>query len=246
VTDSAALGIVPVDVDDRSAPLGCAALRTLRGRALVAGAAGTLVRSGAVRRVVVCVPPALADAVSDALVPLTLDGVEVLPAQANGTGHRVRAALAAVPGSPEDAVVVHDPLHPLAPPGLVREVLAALGTGGGRGGCEAVVPGRQVTDTLKWVDEDAVVRGTADRETYRMIYSPQAYRRRALERALGGAGEEELRSSGADVLPRLVQAAGGLPALVGCPEQVFRIASDDDLLLAEAMLHVSAGGTGRE
>jgi hypothetical protein len=87
------------------------------------------------------------------------------------------------------------------------------------------------------------VLDTVDREGYRMIYSPQAYRRGALVAALEGAADEVLRAHGAEVLPGLVQAAGGEVSLVPSPGEAFRVATPDDLVLAEALLHVdlSAG-----
>ena len=155
-------------------------------------------------------------------------------------GLRVRAGLEsargrrAAPGD-GDVVVVHDPLYPLSSAALVRAVVDALA---GTPGCAASAPARPVTDTLKWVDEDEVVRETADREGYRMIYSPQAYRRAALAGALAAAPDEALRAQGADVVPRLVQARGGLVTLVPSPGEALRVAGEDDLVLVEALLHV--------
>jgi 2-C-methyl-D-erythritol 4-phosphate cytidylyltransferase len=242
--NAGAVGIVPVGQDDRQAPAGCAALRVLRGVPLVRRAVGALARSGAVGQIVVVVPPALADPITDLLVDLD---VRVLPVRENGPGHRVLAALYEVlhdreadlgpaPDGESRLVVVHDPLHPLAPAELVRAVLTRLGEAPPH--CHAVVPVRPVTDTLKWVDEDDVVTSTVDRGGYRMVYSPQAYRPAALLAALEVAGGAELRAPGADVLPRLVQGAGGGLLSVPAPGEVFRIATEDDLLLAEAMLHV--------
>jgi 2-C-methyl-D-erythritol 4-phosphate cytidylyltransferase len=193
------------------------------------------------REVVVAVPPALAEAVAGAL-PGTGVPVEVLPVQADGLGHRLLAALRARPtaatAGDAELVVVHDPLHPLSPAGLVRDVVRdLLGPDGG----VASVPARPVTDTLKWVDADEVVRGTADREGYRMIYSPQAYRRGPLQAALEAADDDSLRAYGSEVLPHLVQAGGGLVRLVPSTGEAFRIAGADDLVLAEALLHVGSG-----
>ena len=237
---AACLAVLSVDVDDRTAPLGCAALRELSGRPLLLWAVTALVRSGVTREVVVAVPPALEEAVARA-VPVSDVPVDVVPVHANGPGHRVLAALRSNPAEPGDAgvVVVHDPLHPLSSAALVRDVVRhLLRTPGGA----ASAPARAVTDTLKWVDEDEVVQGTADREAYRMIYSPQAYVRDRLQEALAAADDEALRAHGSHVLPHLVQARGGLVTLVPSTGEAFRIASDDDLVLAEALLHVGSAG----
>jgi 2-C-methyl-D-erythritol 4-phosphate cytidylyltransferase len=231
------LGVVPVGHDDRLAPAGCAALRPLRGIPLVRRAVGALLRSGVLDSVVVVTPPALVEPIGALLASLAAGGppVDVLAAQENGPGLRVRAALRAHRVDPAGIVVVHDPLFPLAPAALVRAVVAAL-----EAPFAAVVPVRPVTDTLKRVDEDDVVTGTVDRDGFRMVYSPQAFRAAALLAALTAADDATLRDPGADVLPRLVQDGGGRLASVLAPGEVFRVAEADDLVLAEAMLGVGA------
>lgn len=235
------LGIVPVGHDDRLAPAGCAALRPLREVPLVRRAVGALVRSGVVDAVVVVTPPALVEPVGALVAGLAGDvPVDVLAAQENGPGLRVRAALRARRPDAAATVVVHDPLFPLAPAALVRAVVAALDGAGQEQPVAAVVPVRPVTDTLKRVDEDDVVTATVDREGFRMVYSPQAYRAGALVAALEAATDADLRDPGADVLPRLVQTGGGRLSSVLAPGEVFRVGTADDLVLAEAMLHVGA------
>ena len=116
----ACLAIVPVDVDDRSAPLNCAALRELGGRTLLSWSVAALTASGVVpgrasspRR-----PPWSRR--STRALPVTAVPVQVVPVQANGPGHRVLVALRSPAGRPGTAdvgpgvVVVHDPLHPLS------------------------------------------------------------------------------------------------------------------------------------
>lgn len=257
----AAIGVVPVCCDDEEAPEGCAALRELRGRTLLVRSVAALRRSGEVGQIVVAVPPILVPRVEQLLgeqgaVPAGPPGtrpetVQVRPVHENGHGYRVRAVLCE-PGIPADRpVVVHDPLYPLAPAALVRDVIEALaGHGvppaGGPGPvpCVVAVPVRPVTDTLKWIDEDDVVLGTADREQFRMAYSPQAYWAGGLRTIVEGADPEQLRAAGADVLPRLVQAAGGQVLTVPAPGEVFRLSTEEDLVLADAMVHVGAGHVG--
>jgi 2-C-methyl-D-erythritol 4-phosphate cytidylyltransferase len=239
VTD-AALAIVLVDVDDRSAPLGCAALCELRGRPLLAWAVHALTSSGVVPLTLVAVPPALEEAVAEVLRAEPPERIEVLPVQA-GPGARLRAALDSATGrrraAHDDVVLLHDPLHPLSSSGLVRAVVDRLvATPGGA----AAAPARPVTDTLKWVDQDEVVQDTADREGYRLVHSPQAYRRWALSGALASAPDDALRGHGAEALPRLVQARGGIVTLVPSSGEAFRVAGQEDLVLVEALLQVDA------
>src|SRR5437764_468291 len=123
IAGAVTLGIVPVDLDDRTAPLGCAALRRLRGRPLLHWAAAALTASGAVRRVLVAVPPALEGTVGEVLAGLVPDRLEVLPVRADGPGHLILAALHSPGARTGDLVVVHDPLQPLSSAALVRDVV---------------------------------------------------------------------------------------------------------------------------
>jgi 2-C-methyl-D-erythritol 4-phosphate cytidylyltransferase len=230
----AALAIVPVDAGDPTVPVSCAALRELGGRSLLHWAMTTLTASGVVRRVVIVAPPALEPAARDVVAAVSGDAIEVLPVPADGPANRVLAGLRP---AGDEIVVVHDPLHPLSTPALARAVVHEL-VAAPR--AVAAVPVRPVTDTLKWVDADEVVLDTADRERYRLVGSPQAYRREPLLEVLAGADEVDLRAEGAEVLPRLVAARGGRIAFVPLPGEVFRVATEDDLVLAGALLAADA------
>jgi 2-C-methyl-D-erythritol 4-phosphate cytidylyltransferase len=235
------LAVVPVDIeidiDDPTAPLHCPALRELRHRPLLLWAVSALQSSGIPHEVVVVVPPALEEAVAQVL-PGSGVPVEVLPVEADDPGHRLLAALRARPAGDAEVVVVHDPLHPLSSAALVRDVVRDLLAAPGRA---ASVPAHAVTDTLKWVDEDEVVLGTADREAYRMVYSPQAYWWGALHDALDRADDHVLRARGCAVLPQLVRACGGAVSLVPSGGEALRVAGEEDVVLAEALLHVADG-----
>jgi 2-C-methyl-D-erythritol 4-phosphate cytidylyltransferase len=228
------LGIVPVLLDDDEAPLGCAALRVLRGVPLVRRSLESLLRSGAVERVVVAVPPVLVEAVTAALGPEPGGDVQVL---AIGDDPPVLAALDAAAASSADAVVlVHDPLDPLAPGALAISVTQALAAEGGR--AAAAVPVGAVTDTLKWVGVRDLLTGTADRARFRRIGSPQAYRAGPLLEALR-APEPPSAGDGPGALPLLVRRRGG--RVIGVPAGIGpRITCEADLVLAEAMLDVDA------
>lgn len=235
------LGVVPVCHDDRLAPAGCAALRELRGVPLVRRAVGALARSGVLDEIVVVTPPALVEEIGALLarLPIGSPPVQVIAVQENGSGLRLRAVLRMRRPAAHGVVVVHDPLFPLSPAALVRAVVAALDAESEEGAA-AVIPVRPVTDTLKRVDEDEVITSTVDRDGYRMVYSPQAYRAGALVAAVEPASEDTLREVGADSLPRLIQSTGGRLRSVLAPGGAFRVATADDLVIAEAMLHVGA------
>jgi 2-C-methyl-D-erythritol 4-phosphate cytidylyltransferase len=230
-------GIVPVLLDDDEAPLGCAALRVLRGVPLVRRSVESLLRSGAVDRVVVAVPAALVEVVTAALGAGPGDDVQVLAV--DDEVRPVLAALHAALASPSgDAVVlVHDPLDPLAPAALAVSVTQALAAEGER--AAAAVPVGAVTDTLKWVGEQDLLTGTADRARFRQVGSPQAYRTGPLLDALRAAPEQPSAGRGPEALPLLVQRRGG--RVIGVPAGIAsRITCAADLMLAEAMLDADA------
>ncbi len=99
-----------------------------------------------------------------------------------------------------------------------------------------------MTDTLKWVDPDGLITSTPDRAGYRMVYGPQAGWSDWLVTVLESATPEQFRRSGADLLARLAQALGGRIRTVPAPAEVFRIATADDIALAEAMLQAATDG----
>jgi 2-C-methyl-D-erythritol 4-phosphate cytidylyltransferase len=227
------LGLVPVLLDDGEAPLGCAALRELRGVPLVRRALGSLLRSGAVDGVAVAAPSALVPAVSAALEPASGGEVRVLAA-----GDGVDPVLAALEAAADASVVLlHDPLEPLAPAALAASVARALEAEGER--AAAAVPVGPVIDTLKWVGERDLVTATADRRRFRQVGSPQAYRTGRLLDALRAAPQPRSPGRGPEALPLLVQRRGG--RVIGVPSPIAaRITCAADLVLAGAMLDAGA------
>jgi 2-C-methyl-D-erythritol 4-phosphate cytidylyltransferase len=225
-----AVAVVPLMHGDRDAPGGCAGLREFRGRSLLGWVLGALARSGQVGRVIVPVPPALAETVADALPGEGVLPVDVVPVLTNGATVRL---LAALERESAEIVVLHDPLYPLSPAGLVPAVLGALADAPDAVG---VVPLGPVTDTLKRVGRDDVVTGTVDREGYRTVHVPQAYRTAAVRALLSGAGPDVLCEWGPHVLPELVRRVGGRLVTVPAPAESVRVDGDDGLVLAEALL----------
>jgi 2-C-methyl-D-erythritol 4-phosphate cytidylyltransferase len=156
-------------------------------------------------------------------------------------GARLLAALRTHPEAVAGIVVVHDPLYAMAPSSLIVAMVRMLtGQNGvpncdGAPDCAAVLPVRPVTDTLKWVDQQQLLTGTADREGFRVVCSPQAYRAATLSAVLSTASPQVLGAIGADQLPGLLQAAGGRLRLAPGPGELFKISTADDVLLAEAM-----------
>jgi 2-C-methyl-D-erythritol 4-phosphate cytidylyltransferase len=222
---NAALGVVPVAPDDVSAPSGSSALRLLAGRPLLWHAVRALAESGTVQRLLVAAPASLAAPIE---AELRGPAVELLSWAVVAAD---LAGLAAAPelGAGDRVVVVHDPLHALAPAATVQEIVAVLRAEPAVAGVVAVRP---VTDTLKAVDGADRVLATADREAYRVVCSPQAYRAGPLRAALRLARPGLI----APGLPALVRSAGGVITTVSAPQEVFRIAGAEELELASALI----------
>jgi 2-C-methyl-D-erythritol 4-phosphate cytidylyltransferase len=123
-----------------------------------------------------------------------------------------------------DVVLLHDACRPLAPDALAGAVVEAV-----RGGHVMAVPALPLTDTVKSVDEDGLVTGTADREALRVLQTPIAARAELLS---GWTGEDPL-----DAVRRHTAAGGTVHIVPGHPS-AFAVRSAWDLELAELI----AGG----
>lgn len=139
----------------------------------------------------------------------------------------VRAGLSAVPAE-ATIVCVHDAARPLATLDLYRRVIAAIDDG-----VDGAIPGVAVTDTIKVVDDDGVVRATPPRDALRAVQTPQAFRADRLRSAHrdGGEGTDDAA---------LVEAAGGTIVVVDGEPQNFKITTPEDLELARRLV----GGAG--
>jgi 2-C-methyl-D-erythritol 4-phosphate cytidylyltransferase len=177
---------------------------------------------------------AAARAVADGIVLVVPAGdVDELRASANSAGadavvaggerraDSVRAGLAAVP---EDAavVVVHDGARPLAPASLFASVVEAVA-----GGADAAIPGVAVTDTLKQVEDDAVV-ATVARDGLVAVQTPQAFRAALLRRA-HAAGDDATDDAA------LVEALGATVRVVPGDPRNVKVTDRSDLDLADAL-----------
>ena len=99
----------------------------------------------------------------------------------------VAAGLAAVPAWAE-VVVVHSASHPLASPGLVRRLLAAVD-----GGADGAVPVLAAVDVIKRRNDDGTLT-TVGRDGLGTAQAPMAWSRTTLERALAEVGPEAAKA----------------------------------------------------
>jgi 2-C-methyl-D-erythritol 4-phosphate cytidylyltransferase / 2-C-methyl-D-erythritol 2,4-cyclodiphosphate synthase len=106
-----------------------------------------------------------------ALVRTLTSGMKVLAPVSGGVTRQasVRAGLEALlPHSP-DIVLIHDAARPFASASLIaRAIEAAEKTG-------AAIPALPVNDTVKQVDQSGIVETTLDRNSIRLVQTPQAF-----------------------------------------------------------------------
>jgi 2-C-methyl-D-erythritol 4-phosphate cytidylyltransferase len=192
----------------------------LDGRTLLEWAVAGLLESAVVDHVVVAVP---ADRIDHAKQVLGEQATVV--AGGAGRTESVSLALSALPGEP-DFVLVHDAARALTPPALIVRVVDTLRAGHG-----AVVPALPLHDTIKAVDANGVVLGTPERAGLRAVQTPQGFATdllmRAYERAAGSAFTDDAS---------LVEHVGGQVQVVDGDPLAFKITTQLDLLLAQAIV----------
>ena len=135
----------------------------------------------------------------------------------------VKKALARV-DKENDFILVHDAARALASTDLAMRVIDSL-----RVGEKAVIPGLEVTDTIKRVDRDNYVTKTPARSKLRAIQTPQGFTRKLLIKAHASSDEVTddaglIEDRGVDV--KVIQ--GELRAL--------KITTMHDLVIAQHML----------
>jgi 2-C-methyl-D-erythritol 4-phosphate cytidylyltransferase len=134
----------------------------------------------------------------------------------------VRAAVAEVP--PDAAViVVHDAARPLVTEDVLERVVVALNEG-----WDGAVPGVPVSDTVKRVENGAVVETLAREDLY-AIQTPQAFSADVLRDALSGSEE-------AGDCSALVEAKGYRVRVVEGDPRLLKITTPADLELVASWL----------
>ncbi|GIM93465.1 2-C-methyl-D-erythritol 4-phosphate cytidylyltransferase [Paractinoplanes toevensis] len=219
----------------RLGPGGPKALRLLAGEPLLVHAIRRIAAAGSVRAIVVAAPAGEVEAVQELLAPVAPVTVVAGGAERQES---VSLALAAVPAG-VGIVLVHDAARALTPPQLIESVAAAV-----RAGHPAVIPVLPVVDTIKEVGPGAagpadsgppleVVLGTVDRAVLRSVQTPQGFRYDVLAAAHAAAADPLTDDAG------LVEKAGVPVTCVPGSELAMKITRPLDLILAEALLHVS-------
>ncbi len=127
---------------------------------------------------------------------------------------------------PEDIVLVHDGVRPLAGGELISRVIAKARE------CGAAIPVVPVEDTIKEAAGGVVIR-TLERGHLCRVQTPQGFSREVLGRALQRAREDEF--SGTDEAG-LVERTGHPVAVVAGDARNIKITSPGDIKIAEAFL----------
>jgi 2-C-methyl-D-erythritol 4-phosphate cytidylyltransferase/2-C-methyl-D-erythritol 2,4-cyclodiphosphate synthase len=125
-------------------------------------------------------------------------------------------------------VLVHDAARPFASPALIaRAIDAARKTG-------AAIPALRVTDTVKIVSPDGSIIGTADRDTLRIVQTPQAFAFAPLiaaHRKAAQAGRSDFTDDAA-----LMEWAGHPVSTFEGESGNFKLTTPEDFMRAETML----------
>jgi 2-C-methyl-D-erythritol 4-phosphate cytidylyltransferase len=200
------------------------ALVELGGRPMLQWSLDALASVAGIERIVLALPAGVALPPAMRMPAIEVRSVEGGAARSDSVA---RALAAAGEGDP---VLVHDAARPLLTPQLARAVIDALERDPQAAAAIAAVP---VTDTVKRVDGDGVVRETLDRRELWAVQTPQLFRRAALERALETSAQERARATD-DAW--LVERQGGRVIVVRAGEENLKVTTPIDLQLAELLL----------
>jgi 2-C-methyl-D-erythritol 4-phosphate cytidylyltransferase len=155
------------------------------------------------------------------------DGVSVVEGGAVRSESVLRALAAAPSG---DLVLVHDAARPLVTAELAHSVISSLR---GDPSADAAIAAAPVTDTVKRVGGEGIVRETLDRGELWAVQTPQVFRRGALERALDVA-PEVLAAATDDA--SLLERSGGKVIVVPASPENLKVTTPLDLEVAALLL----------
>jgi 2-C-methyl-D-erythritol 4-phosphate cytidylyltransferase len=199
------------------------AFAALRGRPLLAESLERLEASGWIESIVVVAPPDWEEPVILLAEELGCGKVVASVAGGETRGESVRIGVGEVD---DDAAVilVHDAARPLVSDEVIERLLVALNEG-----WDGAVPGLPVVDTVKRVEDGAVVE-TLPRAELVTVQTPQAFVAAVLRAALGGD------AASASDCASLVEARGGRVKVVDGDPRLVKVTTVDDLALVEGWL----------
>ncbi len=162
-------------------------------------------------------------------------GFDLLPPAFGGATRQasVRAGLEALAPRKPDIVLIHDAARPFASAALVSRAIAAMAKTG------AAIPALPVTDTVKTVDAAGLVDKTLDRNSLRLVQTPQAFAFEPLlaaHRRAAAAGRADFTDDAA-----LAEWAGLKVAVFDGEPGNIKITTEDDFARAEAAAFATLG-----
>ena len=106
-----------------------------------------------------------------AFVRTLTEGMNILPPVSGGATRQasVRAGREALEPQKPDIVLIHDAARPFASSELIARAIEAVEKTG------AAIPGLPVTDTVKRIDRTGTIETTLDRNSIRLVQTPQAF-----------------------------------------------------------------------
>jgi 2-C-methyl-D-erythritol 4-phosphate cytidylyltransferase/2-C-methyl-D-erythritol 2,4-cyclodiphosphate synthase len=169
------------------------------------------------------------------LVHMLVDGMDVLPPVSGGATRQasVRAGLEALEPREPDIVLIHDAARPFASSELIARAIAAAEKTG------AAIPGLPVTDTVKRIDRTVMIETTLDRNSIRLVQTPQAFAFSALLKAHRRAatqGRDDFTDDAA-----LAEWAGMKVSVFEGEPGNIKLTTPDDFARAEALQAASLG-----
>jgi 2-C-methyl-D-erythritol 4-phosphate cytidylyltransferase/2-C-methyl-D-erythritol 2,4-cyclodiphosphate synthase len=141
----------------------------------------------------------------------------------------VLAGLAALEPKSPSLVLVHDAARPFASPALIGRAIEAARSAG------AAIPALRIIDTVKTVDAGGRIVGTADRDTLRIVQTPQAFAFAPLiaaHRKAAQAGRTDFTDDAA-----LMEWAGHAVSTFDGETGNIKLTTPEDFMRAETMLH---------
>jgi 2-C-methyl-D-erythritol 4-phosphate cytidylyltransferase len=215
--------IVAAGSGERLGTDGPKALVELAGRTLLQRSVDVLRAVPAIERIVVALP-------ASAEAPVGTHGVRGGAVRSESVRLALAAAATGTGAGAGDMVLVHDAARPLVTVALAQATIRALEADESIDGAIAAVA---MTDTVKRVGEDGVVRETLDRRELWAVQTPQVFRRAALERALD-VPDEVLAQATDDAW--LIERTGGRVGVVESSRENLKITTPHDLVMAEMLL----------
>jgi 2-C-methyl-D-erythritol 4-phosphate cytidylyltransferase/2-C-methyl-D-erythritol 2,4-cyclodiphosphate synthase len=216
--------IVAAGAGVRAGPGGAKQWRPLAGKAVARWSAEAMLAAGATE-VVVVVGEGQDEAASAALGDLA---VRLAPG-GQARSDSVKAGLAALSGSDETIVMIHDAARPLLTPSLIARLLQALATS------RAAILALPLADTLKRDDGDGRICETPSRAGLWRAQTPQAFRLGDIRAAYAAwpAGEDPTDEA------IVAERAGVAVALVPGDPGLMKLTFPEDFAMAERLAQPS-------